>query len=94
MLRSDKYRKELVEDFETLSKTVGAAIDLSDRGWKSEVWCDDTYQEVIDDMYHKYVPFLPKEYQDFVPIKVDDYLEIEEQLMKFLKEAILEIMLQ
>lgn len=86
---SEAYNKDILKDFESLSKVVGAAQNLSDRGWKDEVWCDDSYKETIEELYIKY---LPDEAENFIPIKVDDYLEVEEKLMNFFREEIFELM--
>ena len=84
---SKEYCKELLNDFQELNEIVGAAKDLSDRGWDADIWCNDTYKEVIEDLYIKYFPG-----DSFAPVEVDDYLQIENKLIEFLKTEILEIM--
>lgn len=86
---NEKYCVELVNDFETFNKITGAAENLADRGWREDVWCDDSYKEEIEELYIKY---LPDESNNFIPIKVDDYLEVENKLESFFKNEILELM--
>ncbi len=85
----NEYYKELLEDFKKFHQTVGGAIELADRDWDSEVWCNDKYKETIVELYQKY-PIANNE--SFIPIKIDDYLEIEDKVADYLEEKILEVL--
>lgn len=84
-----EYNKKIVKDFEKFNQVVGGAMELADRGWKSEVWCNQKYKETIEELYLEY---LPEEYEVFIPIKTDDYLEIEDKIANYLETEILELM--
>ena len=79
--------KELYNDFVEFTKAVGAAEELSDRGWKEEVWCSDSYQDTIDIIFKKY---LPEDAEAFVPITPDDYLYTERLVRERFELIILE----